>query len=425
MANLLGQNIGTNYKGILNLNTLNGNLSGTLQAVTDGDGNASPLQLSTTQVLLGTTSGGLPQTVNIGETQKLGSGLYSGTYVIYGDFMELRGNSGIQIPTSNLLVGTTSASARLHVRGDGTNPIARFESNDGSINWRFSAGGFSLENSYQAGIFGAAISGDYSFAAGSYNTLAGTGAFQGIANIGGTIAVPSSGTGTKHILAVNYTINNAGAQTGTATGILLNATETALNGMGHNLLDLQVGGVSRFRVFNSGGIVANGVYVNGITRSFITSPSDGIVTLYDSGATSFNRLQFGGTTNAFPAIKRNGAELQIRLADDSANAICELKGLRNSAIDFLYFYNDFGFEFKVNSGGNQVLSLYTDRAIFGPSAGNASARLEIQSTTQGFLPPRMTTTQRDLIATPAAGLMIYNTTTNRPNFYDGSAWVAL
>jgi hypothetical protein len=56
---------------------------------------------------------------------------------------------------------------------------------------------------------------------------------------------------------------------------------------------------------------------------------------------------------------------------------------------------------------------------------NASALLDISSTTKGFLPPRMTTTQRDLIATPAAGLMIYNTTTNRPNFYDGSAWVAL
>ena len=50
MANLLGQNIGTNYKGILNLNTLNGNVSGTLQAVTDGDGNASPLLLSTTSI---------------------------------------------------------------------------------------------------------------------------------------------------------------------------------------------------------------------------------------------------------------------------------------------------------------------------------------------------------------------------------------
>lgn len=48
MANLLGQNIGTNYKGILNLNTLNGNLTTTLEAITDGDGNASTLLLSTT-----------------------------------------------------------------------------------------------------------------------------------------------------------------------------------------------------------------------------------------------------------------------------------------------------------------------------------------------------------------------------------------
>jgi hypothetical protein len=52
MANLNGQNIGTNYKGILNLNTLNSNLSGTLQAVTDGDGNASALQLSTQKAVI-------------------------------------------------------------------------------------------------------------------------------------------------------------------------------------------------------------------------------------------------------------------------------------------------------------------------------------------------------------------------------------
>ena len=49
MANLLGQNIGTNYKGILNLDsTINTPLDATLRAVTDGDGNASGLKLSTT-----------------------------------------------------------------------------------------------------------------------------------------------------------------------------------------------------------------------------------------------------------------------------------------------------------------------------------------------------------------------------------------
>lgn len=55
MANLSGQNIGTNYKGILNLSaTINTNLSGTLQVITDGDGNASPLKLSTSAIDVGT-----------------------------------------------------------------------------------------------------------------------------------------------------------------------------------------------------------------------------------------------------------------------------------------------------------------------------------------------------------------------------------
>jgi hypothetical protein len=54
----------------------------------------------------------------------------------------------------------------------------------------------------------------------------------------------------------------------------------------------------------------------------------------------------------------------------------------------------------------------------------ASAIVEIQSTTKGFLPPRMTTTQRNAIASPAAGLMIYNTTTAKLNVYT-TAWEAI
>jgi hypothetical protein len=54
----------------------------------------------------------------------------------------------------------------------------------------------------------------------------------------------------------------------------------------------------------------------------------------------------------------------------------------------------------------------------------ASSRLTINSTTQGFLPPRMTTTERNAIATPATGLQVYNTTTNENNTYNGTAWVA-
>jgi hypothetical protein len=51
-----------------------------------------------------------------------------------------------------------------------------------------------------------------------------------------------------------------------------------------------------------------------------------------------------------------------------------------------------------------------------------SAMLDVKSANKGFLPPRMTTTEIMAIATPAAGLMAYNTTYNTLVFYDGTSW---
>lgn len=59
------------------------------------------------------------------------------------------------------------------------------------------------------------------------------------------------------------------------------------------------------------------------------------------------------------------------------------------------------------------------------SALVSSAILSLSSTTSGFLPPRMTTTQRDAIVSPATGLFIFNTSTGAYNFYTGSAWTAI
>lgn len=44
---------------------------------------------------------------------------------------------------------------------------------------------------------------------------------------------------------------------------------------------------------------------------------------------------------------------------------------------------------------------------------------------KGTIPPRMTTTQRDAISSPIQGLIIFNTTTSKLNFYTGSAWEAV
>lgn len=57
--------------------------------------------------------------------------------------------------------------------------------------------------------------------------------------------------------------------------------------------------------------------------------------------------------------------------------------------------------------------------------GNTKAAFEIHSTVKGFLPPRMTTTQRNAISSPPAGLVIYNSSTNKLNLYTGAAWEAV
>jgi hypothetical protein len=59
------------------------------------------------------------------------------------------------------------------------------------------------------------------------------------------------------------------------------------------------------------------------------------------------------------------------------------------------------------------------------AAAPASAALAITSTTQGVLFPRMTSTQRDAIVSPASGLVIYNTTTGKLNVRGAAAWEAI
>lgn len=61
----------------------------------------------------------------------------------------------------------------------------------------------------------------------------------------------------------------------------------------------------------------------------------------------------------------------------------------------------------------------------GISTPDSSSALDVSSTTKGFLPPRMTTAQRDAISSPATGLTIFNLSNNKLNVYNGSSWVDL
>lgn len=78
---------------------------------------------------------------------------------------------------------------------------------------------------------------------------------------------------------------------------------------------------------------------------------------------------------------------------------------------------------SVNSKGgafrNQVL---VEEYATANEVQDASSLFEVKSTVKGALLPRMTTTERNAIATPATGLEIYNTTTGRKEVYNGSFW---
>ena len=154
MANLLGQNIGTNYKGILNLDsTINTPLDTTLRAVTDGMGNASPLYLSTSQVASVFSGTGEKETYSHVLTHADADGL-GAFQAVYTNTTSLLGRTGFKFKgginaaamqyqiavggttpnlningSGNVAIGLsdTSASACLHVRGAAAANIAYFE----------------------------------------------------------------------------------------------------------------------------------------------------------------------------------------------------------------------------------------------------------------------------------------------------------
>lgn len=320
--------------------------------------------------------------------------------LIGGSRFNVFGNGQVGIGT-----GSVVPTARLQVKGDGTNPIVRFETSTSAIAQQFydtSMIGFGNVNPIYAGIYGhssidpnaatanslgVGLLSNQSSTTASYGfgikTTNGSNAAQWITGTGGLIKIISSGfipsaagNGNYRNLEINYSLNGTnGAQTGTATGIYLNATETALNGMVHNLMDLQIGGVSKFSVRNDGRLNASGSIISlgdvatgalsylGFTgRTVFSSPSNGVLLVTNNAVTDFSRMMLGGATNLYPAIGRSSTALTFILAD--------------------------------NSGYAQ----YVGRLInWSTAVKNAASNL-------------------------AAGLIVYDTTLNKLSFYNGTTW---
>ena len=146
----------------------------------------------------------------------------------------------------------------------------------------------------------------------------------------------------------------------------------------------------------------------------------GINTTTDAGY----KLDVNGTARVSGTLSVKTTSGQQRIAFANADQIYIGLGANNNQIganssNRLFIGSEGDLPIYTLAGGTVII------ADLANPASSASAKLRIDSTTQGFLPPRMTTTQKNAIATPAAGLMVYDTTLNLMSVYNGTIWISL
>ena len=130
-----------------------------------------------------------------------------------------------------------------------------------------------------------------------------------------------------------------------------------------------------------------------------------------TGGTAFTILQMFSDNNTY---LDGGNDILFRVNAGATTAM-RLKSATGNVL--INTTTDAGFKLDVNGTARVQNKL----SVGTPT--QATAVMEITSTTQGFLPPRMTTTQKNAIASPATGLMVYDTTLNVITYYNGTTWI--
>ena len=209
-----------------------------------------------------------------------------------------------------------------------------------------------------------------------------TGTLQNGEGLNITSATLTGGTVTTSnpLLDMTQTWNDAGV---TFTSLKLNVTNTA-SGASSILLDLQVGGSSKFKVDKSGK-----VFIEDTIYSFVNAPATGIGRagndlVFYSGATPTARLYSGGfgvasnNTIGFSASTILGGSLDTILARDAADTLAQRNGTNAQTFNIYNTYTDAsnyerGF-LKWNSNvleiGTEALGTGTGRALALRSATN-------------------------------------------------------
>ncbi len=146
------------------------------------------------------------------------------------------------------------------------------------------------------------------------HTLAPAAGTEATISVAGNFA-PTSGTATYSPVSLSYTVNQTGGANGAVTGVLLNATETAVVGT-HNLLDLQVGGASKFKVSPTGratitqSLTPTSGGSIGLSIAGTFAPTSGTAT-YNPISVAYTVNQTGGANGAVTGLLLNATETAV------------------------------------------------------------------------------------------------------------------
>lgn len=240
-------------------------------------------------------------------------------------------------------------------------------------------------------------------------------------------------TRSTNTITNNLSVGVSGGQTiigGTGVGDGITYKGTTANGT-------STAGAHIFNVGNNGGTEAMRILNSAVVLIGATAVAGGEIlnaTKNQNAATSievFNTTA-GTASQAYIAANTTGSKLVAMQAFSSSfttsgSAVANgsrILSTQTANLALVTNNSTAGISFWVNSAEKGRFAPSTGSLLLGTTTDAASSILTMVSTTQGFLPPRMTTTQRDAISSPAAGLVIYNTSTGKLNLFT-TAWEAV